>query len=98
MVEPIRPCDVKHEIPDFIIEAVNKLIQEKWDGYEATVKQSEILSAINLKEHKTTSKEIFDRGWMDIEDIYRKRGWDVTYESPDYTESFPPYFTFKPKK
>ena len=32
MVKPISPNEVKHVIPDLIIEAVNKLIQEKWDG------------------------------------------------------------------
>ena len=38
MVEPISPSDVKKFIPDFIIETVNKLIVEKWDGEKANMK------------------------------------------------------------
>lgn len=30
-------------IPDFIFEAVNQLIKEKWNGKDATIKQDEIV-------------------------------------------------------
>lgn len=98
MVEPIRPCDVKHEIPDFIIEAVNKLIQEKWNGHEAHIYQDEILDAIDFDLHGITRDEVFDKCWLDVEPLYRKRGWKVEYDKPAYCEDYKAYFVFKTKK
>lgn len=46
MVEPISPSDVKKFIPDFIIETVNKLIVEKWDGDKAIILQDDIMDFI----------------------------------------------------
>jgi hypothetical protein len=102
MVTPIRPCDVKLIIPDFVIEAVNKLIQEKWDGDEARVEQFAILNVIcseDPDDGKPSRSEVYDKHWLDIEDTYRKAGWIVTYDQPTYgDEAFEPYFIFKPKK
>ena len=46
MIKPITPDEVKHTIPDFIIEVVNNLIQEKWDGHSAVITQDEILDLV----------------------------------------------------
>ena len=35
---------------------------------------------------------------FDVEDIYEKAGWDVTYDTPGYNETYEPKFTFKPSK
>lgn len=101
MVEPIRPSDVKLIIPDFIIEAVNKLIQDKWTGDEAIVKQDEILKLVcssDPDDDKPSRKTVFDKHWLDIEDTYRAAGWSVYYDQPAYNESYEPYFVFKKKK
>ena len=47
MVEPISPSDVKKFIPDFIIETVNKLIMEKWDGEKAIILQDDIMDIVS---------------------------------------------------
>lgn len=103
-VKPISPQEVNHEIPDCIIEAVNMLINKKWDGHSVTIYQDEILEIVSVENpepdyngDKLPRKEIFDNHWLDIEPLYRKQGWDVEYDKPGYNESYRAYFIFKPK-
>jgi hypothetical protein len=103
-VKPISTHEVSHEIPDCIIEAVNILINKKWDGYSVTIYQDEILDIVSVENpgpdydgDKLLRKEIFDNHWLDIEPLYRKQGWDVEYDKPGYNESYRAYFIFKPK-
>jgi len=39
--------------------------------------------------------EIFDRGWLDVEDLYRISGWRVEYHKPGYNETYEPTFEFQ---
>ena len=95
MSKPITPDEVKHEIPDKVIDVFNALIAENWNGQNATVHQSDaerlIAESMNL-----TSEEIFNQHLLDIESIYISAGWKVEYRKPDYNESpgFAPYFRF----
>lgn len=102
MVKPISPNEVKHVIPDLIIEAVNKLIQEKWDGQKAVIQQCEILNLVVNDDEDSpnylTRGEIFKKKFLDFEDLYRAAGWDVDYNKPAYCESYEPYFTFTKKE
>jgi hypothetical protein len=109
-VLPIKPEDITelklNQIPDEIINAVNELIVEKWDGSRATIKQDEIinryLSAIisgyNEEDFQIKRHEIFDKHYMDFEEIYRNAGWKVEYGRPAYNESYEPFFIFKKNK
>lgn len=100
MIKPITPAEVQHIIPDFIIEAVNKLIQEKWDGEEAVIKQDEIMEIVasdDPDDPRPTHDEVYDKRWLDFEPLYRKAGWIVDFEKPAYCETFDAYFTFKKK-
>ena len=40
---------------------------------------------------------IFSNHWLDVEDIYRKQGWKVVYDSPGYDESYDAYYEFRKK-
>lgn len=101
-VQPITPHDVvdkKLEIlPDAVIRAFNTLIAKKFNGYESTVKQDEAINAIMAEDETISRQEIFDNHWLDVEDIYRKIGWDVTFDKPGYSESYSAYYVFKKKK
>jgi hypothetical protein len=44
-----------------------------------------------------TREDIFKRGWMDFEPIFRKAGWVVHYDKPAYYESYEAYYEFKLK-
>ena len=90
MIKPIKPSEVvkKNTIPDQMIMVVNNLIIEKWDGRSAIVKQTDIISRF-LKSTPTDpklQKQIYDKGWLNFEPIFRDSGWKVTYESPDRDE------------
>ncbi len=106
MVKPIKPSEVKKkeiEIPDAVIEAVNEMIQEKWNGKEATIFQDDIIDRI-IFINKTLNKTllnrdtIFDKNYLDFEDIFRKAGWKVEYDKPGYNEDYKAYFVFSKKR
>lgn len=99
-VKPISPDEVviqkEKEFPDVVIEVVNRLVKEKWNGKQAIVMQADIVNGI-LGNSRYTKNEIFGKHLLDFEDIYRKQGWNVTYDSPAYCESYDPYFLFERK-
>ena len=96
-VKPISPKEVAGEkirqMPDAVLEAFNELIARGGSGY-VTVMQKDVV-ALMVKKGLSRS-EIFDNGWLDVEDIYRKAGWIVEYDKPGYNETYDAYFTFRP--
>jgi hypothetical protein len=101
-VKPITPKEVVKEkllsIPDEVIEAFNELIAKNWDGYRAGMKQDDIVALIKQKMSLKKDDTIFERHWLDVEDIYRKVGWIVEYDKPAYNESYDATFEFRKKK
>lgn len=99
-VKPISPDEVviqkEKEFPDVVIEVVNRLLKEKWDGNQAILMQADIVGGI-LGNSEYAKNEIFEKRLLDFEDIYRKQGWKVTYDRPAYCESYDPYFLFERK-
>ncbi len=104
MTKPITPDQIdeltKPQIPNCVVEAVNKLIVANWNKslHSAIVRFDEVLEA--LETNAFTKKISFDRdraisdGWMDFEDLYREQGWVVTYNAPHYTEEWKAYYAF----
>lgn len=99
-VLPIKPSEVvkqkKESFPDEVFEAFNELIAEKFSGYCAEFKQEAVVARMVAK--GLSRAEIFSKGWLDVEDVYRAQGWDVEYDSPGYNESYPATFKFTPQK
>lgn len=91
-VKPITPDEVVHEIPDVIIEVVNDLIREKWNGQKSHILQEEILERLSIPRD-----EIFDKHWLDFEHIYREAGWHVIYDKPGWNENYKAFFDFTKK-
>lgn len=102
-VEPITPFDVSIEektvIPDEVIAAFNELIVENWKKDEAVVTQKKAVARIvkKLPKFKNKRDKLFELGYLDIEQIFRKAGWVVKYESPDRNENFSEFFRFERK-
>lgn len=98
MTQPIRPEDMAEakigHIPGAVIEAFNKLIALKFSGGSATVRQEEVIAEI-VGTTEISRGEIFDKCYLNVEEIFRQAGWKVSYTKPDYTESFPAYFEFR---
>lgn len=41
---------------------------------------------------------MLDREHLDVEDVYRAAGWEVTYDKPGYNETYDATFTFRSAK
>ena len=101
MIKPIDPDAVQEvkdsHIPDIIIEVVNEMIGKKWNGTSVTLKQKDIVNAV-VERSEYTSTIIYANKWMDIENVFHKAGWIVTYDKPAYYETYDASFTFKKGK
>ena len=99
MVEPIRPneVDLSKRIPDLMIEAVNKLISQKYNGSSFTILQKDIVA--KYVELGGDSKEMTDKGYLDFESLFEKYGWHVSYNKADmYEFNYDSFFKFTPKE
>lgn len=98
-VKPISPEDAvkkkQEAIPAFVIQAFNEvIIANISDSGYANFKQDEVLRVV-MSKGGVSSKEVFEKGWLDVEPIFRKAGWKVDYDKPGYNESYSANFTFR---
>ncbi len=96
MTQPIRPDEMESRSikPAGVIQAFNEMIAEFWDGAQASILQEEVVKLIAEKMNMT-EKQVFAKGYLDIEGIYREAGWRVSYDKPDYNEEpYPAFFVF----
>ena len=83
-------------IPDFVVEAIDKILRGMYSSSlncRITVKEVVDLIPENLREIAKT--DIYDNGWRYYESLYKKRGWNVTFDRPSADESYEANFTFK---
>ena len=105
-MKPITPKEAKSKknqsIPAFVIECFNEAITEALDlNGRAVIQQEDILNRIirHSEMPKAIGRQgVFDRGWLDVEPIFRQAGWIVEYDKPAYCETYEPTFTFKDKE
>ncbi len=101
-MKPIKPSEVKEKkqssIPDSIIESVNEMIVEKWDGSQACFYQDDLIKKILKKDITLNKNKIFDNGFLDFESLFRKEGWSVIYDKPGYNEDYEASFLFTKKR
>jgi hypothetical protein len=96
-ISPREVVDAKLKIlPDEVFQSFNELIARNYNGGSATVYQSDVVDLMVGRD--LDQSEIYKKGWLDVEDIYRKAGWKVEYDKPGYNESYAPYFRFSPKR
>lgn len=105
MSEPVRPEEVKKkpnipDIPDFVIDAFNELIQKNWKGNYARIDQNDAIEGIMKHAHQVkkeiTRSDIFSKHWLDVEDLYRSYGWKVEFaKQPYYVTDDDDFFIFK---
>jgi len=85
----------KSSIPAEVISAFNELIKQNISASgHATIKQQKVVAFIVARMGLKSSKIIFDNKWLDVEDIYRAKGWKVKYDKPGYNEDYEAYFEF----
>jgi hypothetical protein len=93
---PIKPEEVarlkENIFPNEVFEAFNELIAEKYSNGIATVMLKDVVSQMVAK--GLDKKDIFGRGWIHVEEVYRLAGWKVKLDQPGYNESYESYFVF----
>jgi len=80
-------------LPDAVIETFNELLAKHFNGKTASIKEKELLDALEAKELST--KEVTDQRWLfQTQELYKEKGWKVLYRSPNWEQDFNPYFQF----
>ncbi len=105
-IEPISPDDaiIKKQsiIPDIVIECFNELIAQNYTDNESTFKQDDVVELIRQKmttvQPDVKNRIIYGSHWLDVESIYRKKGWIVEYDKPGFNESYDATFTFNRRR
>jgi hypothetical protein len=101
MIKPITPDQVASKkleiIPSEVIEVFNKRIASSWSGHRSIVKVVDIVDDILLAMPNLTRDDIYNKNYLEIEDIFREAGWKVEYDQPDYSQDYDSFFTFKRK-
>ena len=96
MSKPIRPDDIgsaKAEyIPAAVFDAFNAEIAARFSNGTARVSQARIVD--RLVSGGALRSEIFESGWLNIEEVYSAAGWIVNYDKPGFNESGEAYFEF----
>lgn len=94
---PLSPKEIaalkQQYIPGYVYNAFNLLIARNFNGRDARVLQEDVVSIIMSKVNVSRA-EIIANKWLDVEDVYRKQGWRVTYDKPGYCETGEPFYVF----
>ena len=107
MSKAISPSEVaayKQKIfPDYVIDSFNELIAIKFNGKQATVYQKDVVELMLQKANEGLGEQspeylkksdIYNKGYLEVEDIYRAEGWSVFYDKPGYNENYLAHFKF----
>lgn len=97
MSKPISPDAIGAEqavqFPAAVFDAFNAEIASRFSNDRATVLQAAVVTRL-VAGGAFTRKEIFESGYLNIEEAYRAAGWDVEYDKPGYNESGEAKFVF----
>jgi hypothetical protein len=100
MAQAITPLEAQEsegqQIPAFVINSFNRIIKNKFSGGRAQFTMNEVVAEIQ-KDSSHTRQFLFDKGWMDVEPVFRAQGWKVVYDQPAYNESYAATYTFSVK-
>jgi hypothetical protein len=95
--KPIKPDKIAEAklqyFPEIIFETFNKLIAENYSNGSAIIYEEDIVDRLIVS--GITSDEIYDRGYLNVEEVYRVEGWKVIYKKPVYDDDYAASFTFK---
>ena len=99
-VVPITPAEAAKKkisrLPAQVIEAFNELLAENYNKSGITISQDIVVTRIQSK-MDISREDIFSNKFLDVEPLYRKYGWDVTYDKPGYNELYTAFYVFTPK-
>ncbi len=91
----------KQNIPEKVFTCWNELIVANLRVSNGNSQSQFTLKELSSKIQyamNTPFKVAKKNGWFDLEDHYNNNGWDVTFDSPGYNESYEATYFFKTKK
>lgn len=101
-IKPVTPAEALaayeagKNIPDFVVLAVNALINQHCHPNGFDVSQEDVIAALLAAAPSgTTRQQLFDCKWLDFEPMFRLEGWKVMYIKPDRGDTFSPYYQFR---
>lgn len=102
MVKVISPAEAKklkrERIPSFVIESFNELLISNYNPNGTVIAQEEVMIEImNRSPDDISEREILDNGWLDVEPLFREKGWKVEYDKPGLGENYKARFIFTSK-
>lgn len=101
MSKPITPREAlkkkEERLPDEVFDAFNEMIADNLRDGVATFKAKDVAALIRSK-LQIKGEQVYDKGYMDVEPLYRKAGWKVEYDQPAYCESYDATYTFSAKR
>lgn len=99
-MKPISPGDLLDDIPEYVIDIINKLIKQRYRRIDrqSIILQEEIITNIISVTDCLTEDDIKYSGWLDFENIYRDAGWTVVYKKLDWALNKVQYTFTKPTK
>lgn len=100
-VKPITPSQAMRQkqstLPAAVLLVFNQVIVETFNGTSASFKADRIVKEICIQ-MGIKSEDVYKRHYLDVEEVYRRAGWEVTYDQPGFNETYPATFTFTRKK
>lgn len=84
-------------IPDFVIDAVNTLLIKKITSQQAKITLKEVEEGVVKNYRSVDLKVCFENNYFDFEEIYRDKGWIVTFDKSGHNESYDSFYTFSIK-
>ena len=100
-MKPVTPEELseapERSFPDEVIEAFNQLIRENYrnGGARFTFKQAASRIADRMR---VPLSYVYVEKMLDVEEAFRKAGWQVVMDKPGYNESYEGYWVFsKPR-
>lgn len=102
MVKVISPAEAeklkRERIPEFVIESFNELLISNYNPNGTVIAQEEVMIEImNRSPDDISEREILDNGWLDVEPLFREKGWKVEYDKPGLGENYKARFIFTSK-
>lgn len=98
MTKPITPKELANapsaHIPDEVIAAFNELIAETG----GRVTQDAVVKRILAKMPDVPREDVFTKGWLNVDSVYRKAGWKVAFDRPGSDETYQAYWTFEARR
>lgn len=84
--KPISPSDLAvpefGELPDFVVRAINSLIQRYWNGEKSEFTDDELSKTIRQM-GAVSAKKVQDAGWRNVTWVASQfKDWEVSIVSP----------------